>query len=281
MREKIAILINPKLHNGRIKNVLQHILQVLVQKDIVHEIFREQWPVDINIFKEVWIIGGDGTLNYFLNAYREIFIPIVLFKGGTGNDFSWKLYGDLSVTEQAHKVLEVAPKEVDAAECNGRIFINGVGVGFDGEVLRSINTVRRIGGHLGYLILVVKKIFSFKEHYFTIQSGGNSITGKFLLVIVANSSRTGGGFMVAPTADIQDGKLDMVLCQPMSIFRRLLNLPVIQNGKHLAKKYIIHQLVSGVIIESPTDLFAQLDGELINGNRFEITVTPKRFLFKF
>jgi diacylglycerol kinase (ATP) len=31
---------------------------------------------------EAWIVGGDGTLNYFINLYKEIAVPLVIFKGG-------------------------------------------------------------------------------------------------------------------------------------------------------------------------------------------------------
>ena len=40
-------------------------------------------------FTEVWIIGGDGTINWFINQYSEIQLPLALFGGGAGNDFHW------------------------------------------------------------------------------------------------------------------------------------------------------------------------------------------------
>ena len=60
-----------------------------------------------------------------------------------------------------------------------------------------------------------------------------------------------------------------------------MNLPVIEKGRHLQKPYILHRLAEKVVIGCKKGSYAQLDGELIDGNRFEITVTPKRFLFKY
>ena len=281
LSQTIAILINPNLKDRKLKGILNKILIVLLKRNMANKSYREEWPTDINIFKEVWIIGGDGTLNYLLNYYKTITIPIAIFKGGTGNDFAWKLYGKVSIAKQLNNILVATPKKVDAAECNGRIFINGIGLGFDGEVLRSIKTVRLIGGHIGYLLVVIKKIFIFKEHRFTIRFDGKMIEGNFLLVLVTNSTRTGGGFLVSPEASIVDGKLNMILCQPFSITKRLMNLPIIQNGKHLDKNYIIHKLVNRVVIECKKKLYAQLDGELIDGKTFTIKVTPQRYLFKY
>src|SRR4051812_28817348 len=111
--EKIVVLINPKANKKRIEKVVTQISSGLSQQKISFISFEEAWPVEINIYKEVWLIGGDGTLNYFLNFYRKIEIPIVLFKGGTGNDFATKLYGQLNINEQINKIFSSKPKYVD------------------------------------------------------------------------------------------------------------------------------------------------------------------------
>ncbi len=128
------IVINPLANKKKVRNIVNVISSALSKRQVDFIAFTESWPQEINIYKEVWVIGGDGTLNYFLNFYNNITIPIVIFKGGTGNDFAWKLYGNVSVNAQIVKVLGAKPQSVDAAECNGRKFINGVGIGFDGEV---------------------------------------------------------------------------------------------------------------------------------------------------
>jgi len=57
-------------------------------------------------------------------------MPIAIFKGGTGNDFAWKLYGDITVHDQIDTILTTSAQKVDAALCNNRIFINGIGISF-------------------------------------------------------------------------------------------------------------------------------------------------------
>lgn len=277
----IVVLINPKgdkLKIDKIINSIRSVLNSRVQKFIS---FKEKWPAQINIYKEAWLIGGDGTINYFLNFYKEVSIPIAIFKGGTGNDFAWKLYGNISIEKQIDNIFNSTPKLVDAAICNGKIFINGIGLGFDGEVLRSIKTVRMLGGHLGYLWIVIKKIFSFREFIFRIKVDGENINEKLLLVIITNSSRTGGGFMVSPQADIADGKLNMVLCKPLSLFKRLRYLPIIEKGRHLDLDFIIHKEIQEIKIIAEKEIFAQMDGELISSNEFDIAIWPKKYLFKY
>lgn len=279
--QTILLLINPLADKKKIEKINSRISTALSQKKIDFISFIESWPAQINNYKEVWVIGGDGTLNYFLNAYKNIEIPIVIFKGGTGNDFTTRLYGKMNTDEQIKKVLEIKPRRVDGAECNGRKFINGVGIGFDGEVLKSIRAIRMLGGHLGYLWIVVRKIFSFKERYFKIRSEENDLSGKYLLVMITNSTTTGGGFIVSPEAKIDDGKLNMILCKPLPVLKRLQYLPVIEKGKHLDKDFILHKEISEIKIVCEKETLAQIDGELFSAKTFDIKILPKHYLFKY
>ncbi|MGI8583298.1 MAG: diacylglycerol/lipid kinase family protein [Chitinophagaceae bacterium] len=279
--QTILLLINPLTNNKRIEKIVAQISAVLSENKVLFISFIASWPQEINIYKEVWLIGGDGTLNYFLNFYKNIAIPIVIFKGGTGNDFATRLYGKLSIIGQINKVLISEPRSVDAAECNGRKFINGVGIGFDGEVLKSIKAIRLLGGHLGYLWIVLRKIFSFREKNYQIQYDNNNLSAKYLLVMIANSTTTGGGFMVSPEAKIDDGKLNMILCKPLPVLKRLKYLPVIEKGKHLDKEFILHKEVSEIKIVCDKETLAQIDGELISGKIFDIKILPKHYLFKY
>lgn len=279
--QTILLLINPLANKKRIEKIISQISDALFQRKIAFISFTEPWPAEINFYKQIWLIGGDGTVNYFLNFYKNIEIPIVIFKGGTGNDFATRLYGNLNVTEQINKVLDAAPQNVDAAECNGRRFINGVGIGFDGEVLRSMKAIRLMGGHLGYLWIVLRKIFSFKEGHYKIHFDGNNLSEKYLLVMITNSTTTGGGFIVSPEAKIDDGKLNMILCKPLPVLKRLKYLPVIEKGKHLEKDFILHKEISEIKIVCEKEMLAQIDGELISAKTFEIKILPKHYLFKY
>jgi diacylglycerol kinase (ATP) len=226
-------------------------------------------------------VGGDGTANYFINKYRkQPDVPLVLFKGGTGNDIAWKLYGDIGRDELLHKAITARPQKVDAAECNGQLFVNSSGIGFDGEVLQSGKIIRGIGGHLGYLLIVLRKIFSFREPVYEIITENRRFSEKFLLVAVNNSSRTGGGFLVTPNASVTDGKLDMLLCKPLSLWKRLRYLPAIEKGKHLHLPFIIHSLEKEVVVTASHELFAHLDGELVASDRFHFRVLPGALTIK-
>lgn len=277
----IAVLINPVSGAGKSVIAGEELKKELAERKIHFTFFAGDWPQELSAFSEAWIAGGDGTVNYFINQYRHALIPFAVFKGGTGNDFAWKLYGDIPLKKQVALVLAAQVKKIDAAQCNGKLYVNSLGIGFDGEVLQGMNTVRRLGGHLGYLFIVLKKIFSFKEYSFRITTAAETFHEKFLLVIINNSSRTGGGFMVSPKASLTDGLLDLVLCKKLPVLKRLRYLPAIEKGKHVQLSFIHYAHEQSVTVVCEREVYAQLDGDLIAAKEFEIAVLKDALPVKY
>ena len=281
--KSVAILANPIAGSGKATKIANQLQQFLAYKNIANTVYTRHWPTNdlLTEFSDCWIIGGDGTINYFINQYPNCKSCISLFNGGTGNDFAWKLYGDTSLEERINLILSATPKLIDAGKVNDKLYINCLGVGFDGESLQSMKASRFIGGHYGYLLAVLYKIFRFKETTIKIESESENWYEKFLLAMVVNSSRAGGGFDIAPTAEINDGALNMVLCKKLPIWKRLWYLPIIKSGKHLTLPFVIHKLGTHFNIQCEKELPIQMDGELFFANKLEIKVLPKQFLFRY
>ena len=85
---KIAIATNTLAGSGKAVKLAAAIQTILTKKKITSQIFTEkEWDNRLYQFDQVWIAGGDGTVNYFVNQYNDIKIPLCIFNGGTGNDF--------------------------------------------------------------------------------------------------------------------------------------------------------------------------------------------------
>src|SRR5687768_13353945 len=125
----IAIVCNPQAGNGKALSMADQIISYLKQKEISYTIFTARWPQVWNETTQVWIVGGDGTLNYFINQYPDIKLPLSIFKSGTGNDFHEMLYSKINIEQQIEKLLEGNLYLVDAGLCNEKFFLNGVGIG--------------------------------------------------------------------------------------------------------------------------------------------------------
>lgn len=271
----IAIACNP--FSKKAKVATESISLLLIGMDIRHQVFYSQWPVEWEPFSEVWLVGGDGTLNYFINTYPDTEIPIAIFKGGTGNDFHNLLYGIPTVEEQAERLLKRNIHYLDAGRCNGRLFINGVGIGFDGKVVEDLQSKNK--GRFSYWKAIVLNILIYKEFHYSIDMGADGLTGKSFMISVANGKTFGGGFRVAPLAENNDGLLDLSIIGKMHPFKRVRYVPVIQKGHHLKLNCTTYLQTASLVLKSANEIPAHIDGEFFTSNHFIIDCLPKRFPF--
>ena len=277
--KNIAVICNPLPENGKSISVADSIARALKTKDISFSIFTTYWPQVWDQFSEAWIIGGDGTLNFFINQYPTFHLPMTIFKSGSGNDFSWALYGDVSLEQQMEKVLNGSVHKVDAGICNDRLFINGVGIGFDGAIVKELQGKKKQAGKTSYFLAVLKNILNYKESECCININDHTIKEDLFMVSVANGQRYGGGFKVAPNASVRDGLLDANIIGKIAPVKRLLYLPLIEKGEHLHLPFIQQHTCTEISITCQHSLPAHADGEYFEADSFEIKCLPKRFSF--
>jgi YegS/Rv2252/BmrU family lipid kinase len=259
---------------------MAEVTAVLDARKINYTAFTAAWPNDLHDHSEVWIIGGDGTMNYFINHYKSCQLPLVLFAGGTGNDFHWVLYGACTVEEQVNRALKGNIKKVDAGICNGYLFANGLGIGFDGAIVFDLLGKKKWSGKLSYFLSILKNIALYKEKHFQIVLQDKNISEKCFMISVANGRRYGGGFYVTPNAQLSDGLLDLSIISRVSLFQRLRYLPVMEKGNHLQLPFVTYCNTGKVVIECEERVHAHIDGEYLYDRRFEISVLPAYFSFR-
>ena len=277
--KNIAIVCNAQAGNGKALHVADEIVVQLRTKQIAYTLFTAYWPQLWNEFTEAWIVGGDGTLNYFINQYPDLNIPLSIFRGGSGNDFQKLLYEKISTASQIEKILSGTSHPVDAGICNGKFFLNSVGIGFDGAIVKELLHRKKNPGKSSYLATVLKNIFSYKGKYYTIEYNDKRIEQYCLMLNIANGKTEGGGFKIAPKASIDDGKLDLTLVGEISSLKRLFYLSAIEKGKHLNLKEVQYHHTDKIEIYSSGILPAHMDGEYFSANQFKIECSPKRFSF--
>lgn len=280
--KNIAIVCNKLAGNGRASNLSKQIANELQKKNFNHTVYDDFWPADLSEFTDVWIIGGDGTLNYFFNKYPGIRSPLVVFNGGTGNDVHSLLYKNLSFDEQLDIALNGTPKPIDAGKCNERYFLNGVGIGFEGAVAKSLTNKKKTKtGKAAFMGAIIQKVFFYSSKKYKAVANEYAMDGQRLLISVMNGHRAGGGFHIAPGSEIDDGLLDVVIVDKLNPFRRLRWLPVIEKGKHLGLSFIKHFRTKKLVVTSNTRMDTHLDGEYYSAKRLEIEILPAKYLFRY
>jgi diacylglycerol kinase (ATP) len=227
--------------------------------------------------------GGDGTVNEVVNglmaAARESgwsgrlgVVPL-----GTGNDFAW----GLGLPEDARAALDVAvsgvAREVDVASVNGRSFVNVSTGGFGATASEeAAEDAKRLLGPWAYLVTGARMFVDLTESFarFTMP-GGVAYEGEILLYAVGNGKRTGGGNLVTPRAELDDGELDVLIVPGMPRLEFLALLPDLRSGDHLDHASIRYYRTPRVLVESETTLSVNADGEPVRGDRFEYEVAAR------
>ena len=230
-----------------------------------------------------FVAGGDGSVHEAVNGImagagtaRLGVIPT-----GTGNDFAkacdipldWehatRLLGDRIVADATWR-------RIDVGRMNERYFVNGVGIGLDARVTKVARSYRWPIGDLVYLLALLRCIVDgVITPTMTISADELTRSGPTTLVNVSNGAWVGGMFYIAPMADNKDGKLELLVADPVSRLRTLSLLPKILTGKHIGEKEVSHVSIRRVTIEATEPVPSHLDGEVLPlMTRFEIELLP-------
>src|SRR5690606_20022895 len=90
--------------------------------------------------------------------------------------------------------------------------------------------------------------------------------------------RTGGVFLMAPPARVDDGLLDFVYAPEMSRARVLTILPRLFSGSHLRHPLVRHGRTRRLVVESEPGTPIHADGEIICEacRRVEYEILPQK-----
>ena len=216
---------------------------------------------------DVIVCGGDGTLNRFVNAVKELQItnPLYYFACGSGNDF-------LRDVEHDNGLVSLAPylENLPTVSVQGKdyAFLNGVGYGIDGYCCEMGDKLRaeKPGEEINYAGIAVKGLlFHYKPVNATvIVDGKEYYFKKVWLAPTMNGRYYGGGMLPAPEQRRESDKLSVMLFHGSGKLKTLLIFPSIFKGEHVKKTKNVTVLSGNEITvryDEPRAL--QIDGETI------------------
>ena len=229
---------------------------------------------------EVVLVGGDGTVNFFINAIKGVEIKnnVYLLGCGTGNDF----LTDISARPGEEVLINPYLSKLPTVYVNGleKLFINNMGFGIDGyccEVADQIK-VKNPRQKIDYTGIAIKGLlFRFKPCHAEISVDG--VTHEFDHVWIAPTMKGryyGGGMKMAPDQDRFSGKLTTVVYHCPSKLKALAAFPSIFKGEHVKKTDII-QIFTGneIRVRFSRPCAAQIDGETVLNVTEYTAVQPK------
>jgi diacylglycerol kinase (ATP) len=226
-------------------------------------------------------VGGDGTLSEIAQALvTRKGVTFGAVSAGTGNDFIHVLgFPDRFGDAQWQALFEGVTADMDVGRCNGKYFINGMGLGFDAQVayenyhMENGGAVRK-GSKSKYMWHIVKNILLYKERPMRLTIDGVTTERRNFLNTIANGRRLAGGLVLTPRAMADDGKLDYCSTDPLSIPRRFSAFSAVSKQTHLSQPVFHYAQTARIDFDFDEEVPAHLDGELIFAKRFEIDVLP-------
>ncbi len=272
---KAYVLYNPKAGNAeRAEALMQRLRAALAEEDpeyidITQIDDHGEFFCKVTEEDKIYICGGDGTLNRFVNDMADVDCrsDVYYYATGTGNDF----LNDVAKGAQEPILINKYITDLPTVEVNGRKykFINGVGYGIDGYCCEVGDAQKeRSTKPVNYTMIAIKGLlFHFKPVNATVTVDG--VEHKYKRVWIApsmNGRFYGGGMMPTPDQDRlnTERKVSLCLMHGAGKLRTLTVFPSIFKGEHVKHSRMVsvhtgHSIT--VRFDRPTAL--QIDGETV------------------
>lgn len=286
--KKWVFIVNPVAGNGFAKTIVPKLEEMIQKHNIDAEVvFTERsghaTELSAKYLKQGFDyfigVGGDGTINEISRPLiNESNVTIGIIPAGTGNDFIQILGFPSRFGEKEWDIFFRAnTTSMDSGSCNGMIFLNGMGLGFDAEVAAENYIVPgkvKKGGKHKYIWHIIKTLLFFREKRMTVITDmGRNETDCFINTI-ANGRRFAGGFLLTPKALADDGLLDICMIKKLNLLQRFDLLLKVPGGTHITDKKVNYYKTPGISIEFPEEVPFHVDGELYFSDKFEVRLLP-------
>ena len=232
------------------------------------------------------VVGGDGSVNEVANGIAGVDgVEIAVIARGTGWDFVRTYDIPRKVAAAVDVALNGRTREIDLGRAHYRrwdgtehesYFANIASAGMSGAIAQRANeTTKALGGKVSYAWATFAVFARWQTTDVRVTVGDETRSGRMHDVIVANGRYFGGGMMMCPEAEPDDGMFDVLLIGDLTKRDLLVTLPKTYKGKHLPHPKA--ELLRGatVTVEAPEPLPIELDGEQPGTTPARFDVVPK------
>ena len=266
---KHIFIINPVSGAGRGGKIGKRIEEVAPTLGIDYEIhYTSRGHEATEIAKKhkkdqgiIYSVGGDGTLLEVLNGIMGSKNMLAVIPAGSGNDF----YRSIENREEMSF-------PVDVGKVNDLYFLNCCSIGIDAEIghnaglMKEKHIPRKQIYNASILYTFVK--YKFKEIEFELNN--TKKTGEYTIVTIMNGKAYGGGWTMAPNADVSDGLFDIYFVDRVSKASIPGLLLKVMKGTHEMSPHVHKRMADRIKIKSKQKVIVGADGETLYDNEFDI-----------
>ena len=285
----IFVICNPTAGHGRGEKIGRQIEAALKERNIPFQLEMTASPSHATVLAQkaaeagadtVLAIGGDGTAHEVARGLAQTRTALGIIPAGTGNDFAKTIGVPKDPMAALTHMLSHPARKTDVGFFNDeRMFLNEIGVGFDVMSLDyAIKAKRYCRGLLPYLWGVMQALFRFRAIELTYAlEDGETITQKAFVIGVANGGIIGGGIIIAPDAQVDDGLLDVVIVDDIKARNLPARLIGLLQGKILTFPETHFVRAKSLSFSAP-DMRLNADGEILSVNSVQARILPGALL---
>jgi YegS/Rv2252/BmrU family lipid kinase len=298
---KYLVIVNPLAGRGFGRRALPKLHKLLSEHGLDYDLVTTHWSSEaielarqavLDGYDTVVAAGGDGTYHEVVNGMLaasdgDVVGHLGVLPMGSGSDLAYSVGVSPDLERACAQLAQGQTKLVDVGRVIvdgvSRYFDNTVGIGFDGVVTEECRKFKLLRGMALYLPVVLKTVFvSFAPPRLTIEYENEGQMQRLektsLMATVCNGPREGGGFLVAPQAENDDGLFDLCLADNLPRLQILGMIPHFIKGTHVDKPAVTMLRCTHVTITSPDDMIAHADGEMLctAGHRIECEIMPQK-----
>jgi diacylglycerol kinase (ATP) len=229
-------------------------------------------------------VGGDGTAHEVVNGLlrRPTSSPprVGFLQRGTGADLRRSLASPRRAEDVAPWLGTDRWRRIDVGRVGTstgrRYFINVADAGIGAEVVRrAARGPAVIGGTLNFLGGAVISLLTHRNTLIQLRlDDGRVLSRRIRTVAVANGAYLGGGMWIAPKAQLDDGRFDVVTIGDVSRTLGIRSLPMLYRGTHGRLAQVEFGRASRVEIDSEQPIGVEADGELVGHTPAVFEIVP-------
>lgn len=229
-------------------------------------------------------LGGDGVIHEVASglmkrsAARRPTLGVIPV--GSGNDYARTLGISSKVDEACAQLLSAEARPTDVGRVNGHWFVETLSFGLDAAIALDTMERRVRTGRTGTVLYMESGVDQLLHHldvrrYRASFDGGEPVEAESIMFAAQIGPYYGGGFKICPDARIDDGMLDVCVAHPpVGVARALFIFLRAKDGKHVRFKQMELRRCRTLHVEFDEAPPAQMDGELIEGRSFDVSVDP-------
>lgn len=224
--------------------------------------------------KQIIIMGGDGTFKIAAEYLTDFDLAYLLLPLGSANGMCSELHLPSDSKAILEKLDSLELVKMDVLKINQEYCFHLADLGFNAKILKYFSDER---GIWGYFKLYLKNLFNVDRYSFSIQINEKTITKKSVMIVVANGKFYGTGLSINPVGNMYDGKVDLIVIKPFSLWRLPKLLFNLVSGRLNQDAFVEHFQNDGFQVQNNDLAPFQIDGEPINDTKtIQIEMTKRK-----